>query len=398
MNAYSFLWTRKLYDYFFAWLYFNISFFMFLILQYGSDKTDEHVDSLSGDYTRGILGSNRRAIREKWEYSILGIGMETFLLFFERKKVIKGIKGHVRKLSLDQLGSLLLVCVLSVVDDKKLVTKIVIRELQTMLKELVLDKNGRRTVLQLLHPQCSRYFAPEDLACLSLSAEVTEDPMEVGLEQCQNGEAPMTDNENSEVGRKSVQLDTGGKMDSFRGRCELMVESGLAEGLFETCTDNVGELLRSNFGKEVVYEVFFFCDFLLSCCVNFITDLLFDLVKNIINKIAIERRWSNVSKIGDYYILQQFETMYLSLESSTHTYIDKYKCKKYKCVLLAFLESSVSDVKDLAKPELQPLMDLSVLKTPENRVHLLTFHQHVYQLKQHTILANFEVMIVSRFY
>ncbi|CAL9149346.1 unnamed protein product [Musa hybrid cultivar] len=70
----------------------------------------------------------------------------------ERKKVIKGIKGHVRKLSLDQLGSL-----------------IVIRELQTMLKDLVLDKNGRRTVLQLLHPQCSRYFASEDLACLSLS-------------------------------------------------------------------------------------------------------------------------------------------------------------------------------------------------------------------------------------
>ncbi|XP_064992643.1 pumilio homolog 24-like isoform X2 [Musa acuminata AAA Group] len=180
----------------------------------------------------------------------------------ERKKVIKGIKGHVRKLSLDQLGSLLLVCVLSVVDDTKLVTKIVIRELQTMLKDLVLDKNGRRTVLQLLHPQCSRYFASEDLACLSLSVpslsaqvEETEDPMEVGLEQCQNGESPMTDNENSEVGRKSLQLDTGGKKDSFRRRCELMVESGLAEGLFETCTDNVGELLRSNFGKEVVYEL-----------------------------------------------------------------------------------------------------------------------------------------------
>ncbi|THU64659.1 hypothetical protein C4D60_Mb01t28790 [Musa balbisiana] len=194
----------------------------------------------------------------------------------ERKKVIKGIKGHVRKLSLDQLGSL-----------------IVIRELQSMLKELVLDKNGRRTVLQLLHPQCSRYFAPEDLACLSLYVpslsaqaniisisyvEETEDPMEVGLEQCQNGEVPMTDNENSEVGSKSVQLDTGGKKDSFRRRYELMVEGGLAEvtqysssdmqysrpflaynGLFETCTDNVGELLRSNFGKEVVYEVFFFC-------------------------------------------------------------------------------------------------------------------------------------------
>ncbi|CAL9192579.1 unnamed protein product [Musa hybrid cultivar] len=224
MNAYSFLCCNmeiifdhtnsesKLYDCFFAWLYFNISFFIFLILQYGSDKTDEHVDSLSGDYTRGICMNYYTA------YSATGISLVPLCSKLE-KKVIKGIKGHVRKLSLDQLGSLLLVCVLSVVDDKKLVTKIVIRELQTMLKELVLDKNGRRTVLQLLHPQCSRYFAPEVLACLSLSAEETEDPMEVGLEQCQNGEAPMTDNENSEVGRKSVQLDTGGKMDSFRGRC-----------------------------------------------------------------------------------------------------------------------------------------------------------------------------------
>ena len=63
--------------------------------------------------------------------------------------------------------------------------------------------------------------------------------MEVGLEQCQNGESPMTDNENSEVGRKSLQLDTGGKKDSFRRRCELMVESGLAEVtlniLLQTC-------------------------------------------------------------------------------------------------------------------------------------------------------------------
>ncbi|THU64660.1 hypothetical protein C4D60_Mb01t28800 [Musa balbisiana] len=37
-------------------------------------------------------------------------------------------------------------------------------------------------------------------------------------------------------------------------------------------------------------------------------------------------------------------------------------------VLLAFLESSVSEVKDLAKPELQPLMDRGVLKAPEMRI------------------------------
>ncbi|XP_064949655.1 pumilio homolog 24-like isoform X1 [Musa acuminata AAA Group] len=300
----------------------------------------------------------------------------------ERKKVIKGIKGHVRKLSLDQLGSLLLVCVLSVVDDTKLVTKIVIREMQTMLKELVLDKNGRRTVLQLLHPQCSRYFAPEDLACLSLSvpslsaqAEETEDPMEVGLEQCQNGEAPMTDNENSEVGRKSVQLDTVGKKDSFRRRCELMVESGLAEGLFETCTDNVGELLRSNFGKEVVYELAVGgSDGILQS----FADRMDALHKAIASLAALPK--TNESQ--EEHVLENFHSSRLirklildcpgfaatlwemALDGKCDVWAQGHSCK----VLLAFLESSISEVKDLAKPELQPLMDRGVLKAPENRL------------------------------
>lgn len=49
----------------------------------------------------------------------------------------------------------------------------------------------------------------------------------------------------------------------------------------------------------------------------------------------------------------------------TLDYLDVYcSCK----VLLAFLESSVSEVKDLAEPELQPLMDRGVLKAPEMRI------------------------------
>ncbi|URD72028.1 Pumilio [Musa troglodytarum] len=262
----------------------------------------------------------------------------------ERKKVIKGIKGHVRKLSLDQLGSLLLVCVLSVVDDTKLVTKIVIRELQTMLKELVLDK-----------------------------VEETEDSMEVGLEQCQNGEAPMTDNENSEVGRKSVQLDTGGKKDSFRRRYELMVESGLAEGLFETCTDNVGELLRSNFGKEVVYELAVGGS---DSILQSFADRMDALHKAIASLAALPK--TNESQ--EEHVLENFHSSRLirklvldcpgfaatlwkmALDGKCDVWAQGHSCK----VLLAFLESSVSEVKDLAKPELQPLMDHGVLKAPEN--------------------------------
>ncbi|KAF7800673.1 pumilio-like protein 24-like [Senna tora] len=60
-----------------------------------------------------------------------------------------------------------LVCIISVVDDTKLITKAIIRELQQILKELVLDKNGWRPLLQLLNPNCSHYFSPNDLASLN---------------------------------------------------------------------------------------------------------------------------------------------------------------------------------------------------------------------------------------
>ncbi|KAI6706920.1 hypothetical protein NL676_009882 [Syzygium grande] len=47
----------------------------------------------------------------------------------------------------------------------------------------------------------------------------------------------------------------GGKKDPLIRRRELLVNSGLAEGLVDVCIENVGELIASNFGKEVIYEV-----------------------------------------------------------------------------------------------------------------------------------------------
>ncbi|CAL9095297.1 unnamed protein product [Musa acuminata var. zebrina] len=52
----------------------------------------------------------------------------------------------------------------------------------------------------------------------------------------------------------------------------------------------------------------------------------------------------------------------MALDGKCDVWAQGHSCK----VLLAFLESSVSEV-NLAKPELQPLMDCCVLKTPENK-------------------------------
>ncbi|KAK9126304.1 hypothetical protein Scep_015150 [Stephania cephalantha] len=57
-----------------------------------------------------------------------------------RKKIIKGMKGHVGKIAHDQYGCMVLVSILSMVDDTKLLSKVAIRELQPILKELVFDK------------------------------------------------------------------------------------------------------------------------------------------------------------------------------------------------------------------------------------------------------------------
>jgi len=47
----------------------------------------------------------------------------------ERKKIIKSLKGHIMKLALNDFGCLFLISIISIVDDTKLISKIVIQEL-----------------------------------------------------------------------------------------------------------------------------------------------------------------------------------------------------------------------------------------------------------------------------
>ncbi|KAI9071793.1 hypothetical protein K1719_046239 [Acacia pycnantha] len=42
----------------------------------------------------------------------------------ERKKIIKGMKGHIDKIAYHKNGYLVLVCIISVVEDTKLMTKV----------------------------------------------------------------------------------------------------------------------------------------------------------------------------------------------------------------------------------------------------------------------------------
>lgn len=285
----------------------------------------------------------------------------------ERKKIIKGMKGHIRNIAIDQCGSMVLVCLVSVVDDTKLITKVVIHELQEHLKDLVFDKNGRRPLLQLLHPNCSRYLTPYDLASLSLSipslSKVESDVPSEGME------TEATDHD------ESTHLVDGGKKDPSVRRQELLVKSGLAERLVDVCITSAGELLRSNFGKEVIYEVATGgADGILHPALDDKLNELYEAIATLVSEPKSEES-KEEHLLENFHSSRTIRRLILDCPAFAATLWNKAlkgKCEMWaqghSCrVISAFLASSDSKVNKLAKKELQPLIDAGTLKIPETR-------------------------------
>ncbi|XP_047332682.1 pumilio homolog 24 isoform X2 [Impatiens glandulifera] len=299
----------------------------------------------------------------------------------ERKNIIKGLT-EVSKIAHDQYGSLVLVCILSTVDDTKLVSKNVVRELKKILKELVFDKNGRRPLLQLLHPNCSRYLSVDDLAAMELTipslfnkAEASE-VEETGEDE--NMDEEDADADESSITKKSKKLVSGGKKDPFLRRKELLVDSGLAESLIDTCVENAEELLRSNLGKEIIYEVAIGgTDGILHPALDEKLEILHEAITSLVAKAKPEAEEGTKEE----HILEQFHSSRtirkLVLDSPSFASTLWNKALKGKSeiwakghsgkVFAAFLESSNAAVNKLARKELQPLIDSGVLVLTENK-------------------------------
>ncbi|XP_011071411.1 pumilio homolog 24 [Sesamum indicum] len=286
----------------------------------------------------------------------------------ERKKIIKGIKGHVDKIAKDKFGSMVLVCIFSVVDDTKLVSKVIIRELEGNLKELLLDQNGRRPFLQLLHPNCARYFSPDDLTSLSLPIPSLKNKGESDggetVEEDKDGEG---DHSNA-----SIQLNEGGKKDSFKRRQELLVNSGLAEKLIDACGEMAEGLLRSKYGKEVIYEV------ATGGSDRILRPALDEKLGKFHEAIASIAAQPKPDEPEEEHILEHFHSSRtirkLILDCPEFASTLWEKALKGKCavwvkghsskVISAFLETSNSAVKELAKEELQPFIEKGDLSLP----------------------------------
>lgn len=298
----------------------------------------------------------------------------------ERKKIVKGMKGHIGKIAFDQYSGLVLICILSVVDDTKLLSKIVISELQTNLRDLVLNKNGRRPLLQLLNPDCNKYLSPSDIAALAFTASSLCAKAEVPLkmtahENETNDGTAAVDPDDSVDNENIVKLTGVGKKDPCLRRYELLVKSGLAESLIDTCIGNVEELLRSNFGKDVLYEVVHGgSDAILH---QSLSDKLAKLHEAIASVAANPKK----DESGEEHVFENFHasrtirklilscpafaaTLWnLALKGRCNSWAEGHSLK----VVSAFLESPDPEVRGLAKSELRPLIAAGVFESLKDR-------------------------------
>ncbi|XP_076902120.1 pumilio homolog 24-like [Bidens hawaiensis] len=286
----------------------------------------------------------------------------------ERKKIIKGMKGHVHKIALDRFGSMVLTCILSVVDDTQLIKKIIIRELQPALKELIFNKNARRPLLQLLHPNCSRYLSPDDLSLLDSSIPsilIKGDSAPESKTKTSEVQGDDVDMSDAEENAKSV---AGGKKDPTLRRKELLVDSGLAESLVDACSESAEELLRSNHGKEVLFEVASGgADNILNPHLN---EKLESLYEAIASKISIPKSEDEEHLLENFHSSRTIRKLILERPSfATTLWKQTFKgnCKTWAQghsvkVVSAYLETRDPKVLKLAKKELQPLLDQGLLK------------------------------------
>ncbi|CAI9119004.1 OLC1v1020651C1 [Oldenlandia corymbosa var. corymbosa] len=294
----------------------------------------------------------------------------------DRKKIIKGMKGLVQKIALDKYGSMVLVSLLSTVDDTKLLSKIIVREYEGILKEVVFSKSARRPVLQLLHPNCSRYFNPDDLSSFvpSLSSKGDSEPIpDVNEEGSTDVAGTTAEANNSDSAGMSLDVDKVAKKDPLTRRKELLIQTGLAEKTIEVCCEMAGDLLRSQFGKEVIYEVATGgADGILHPFMDEKLGELHEKIASLVGEPKSEEKGETDHLLEDFHSSRTIRKLILDCPAFASKLWEK--ALQGKCILwaqghsskviCAYLKTSDLNLREAAKKELQPLIDSGVLKIP----------------------------------
>ncbi|KAK3091659.1 hypothetical protein FSP39_021613 [Pinctada imbricata] len=79
----------------------------------------------------------------------------------DRKIIIKSLKGNVVKVCMDEYGHLALLALFDVVDDTKIVQKVVLEEILKSLHDVAQNQYGRKVMLYLMYPRDPHHFHPD---------------------------------------------------------------------------------------------------------------------------------------------------------------------------------------------------------------------------------------------
>eukprot|EP00884_Botryococcus_braunii_P004155 jgi/Botrbrau1/13740/Bobra.0356s0016.1 len=157
-----------------------------------------------------------------------------------RKKAIKGMKGHVKAMAMDQWGHIVLMAALVHVDDTQLLFKVIVSELKDAVDELLPHKYGRKVLLQLVSPGEQRHKAAHVLELLY--------PQRLHVPRSEAA---------SEAASEKVETLGVSKKDAGLKRQELL-EAGrpsFAQAIADGCVRLLPQLLRGPAATDIVGEI-----------------------------------------------------------------------------------------------------------------------------------------------
>jgi len=175
-----------------------------------------------------------------------------------RKKIVKALKGHVLKCASEDHGHVVLLCLLGVVDDTVLVDKVLVKELVPGLKELCLNKFGKRVLLRLLAPSKAKYI-PENVREILDPGEKVARASNLRLPTLDDSDDDDLDLE-EDAGADGTGLSVCKKPLETKCRELLFGSSKLAAELAACCAGAAVEMLCSPHGSEVLAELLLVCE------------------------------------------------------------------------------------------------------------------------------------------
>lgn len=92
----------------------------------------------------------------------------------DRKQIVKAMKSYVSQVAQNEYGWMVIVCILSCVDDTVLVKQSIVSELMDDLDACLRSKNMQKVILHLLSGNSTKYFSPAQIEIMDTRSEFVQ--------------------------------------------------------------------------------------------------------------------------------------------------------------------------------------------------------------------------------